>query len=767
MGRLLRPGLSHGRLVAYGVILRRLFAAALAAVLLGAARAPLTVYQSPAGTRPAGAPNVRQPFNAILPNGRTTSPVGENVFVGIAAGGVALSPDGKFAIISNDDEHGVGATLPADPRVGDGYSLVVVDAQTMRVASGFLSAHETLSGGIVAVRDPNEPGQTLVFAAGGSDNGVHVFDLNSDGTLIEEPHPIVMPLPRDPRFADDGHAYPLALAVSPDGRVVYVTNALSGTVSAIDIARRALLDTANVGLFPAGIVVAGERVYVTNEGVARIGVLQQPALAPQFAVSLGDPQRTSTLYSLATGADGDLDSDPSSAGYTAMDPIPDGVQSVGAAHPSAIVTSADGRYAFVALANVDRVAVVELGASPRVVGGISLQLFNGAPYGTQPCAIARSADGKRLYVALAGIDAVAVLDSSNPLKIHRLGLIPTGWYPDALELSSDGRYLYALNARGAGSWSTLQRVDLKTLKLQPVTLSALRYARTATYAKKNAIVPPLRSLHKSSAIAHVVFVLVNGESTASPEANVLRSLSTTFASSANAYTDDADAWLNQQVAAGGTTTPYDRMIALGDSPEVYPRAGYIFNALQRASISYRDYGGLLQLAGYRNGRYPLDVPALAALSERADPAYPAPGAGATDAARAAEFVRDFDTYAQAGQTPPFTFVWLSSSDAADADRALGTIVQFLTHAPQWSSMAIFVVADGNAAATGREDALLISPYARRGYASRNHLSTAGVLKTEEELLGLTPLSIDDLLASDMADFFARSRNSAPWSVSQP
>jgi hypothetical protein len=31
-----------------------------------------------------------------------------------------------------------------------------------------------------------------------------------------------------------------------------------------------------------------------------------------------------------------------------------------------------------------------------------------------------------LYVALSGIDAIAVLDTKDPLHPHRIGLIPTG-----------------------------------------------------------------------------------------------------------------------------------------------------------------------------------------------------------------------------------------------------------------------------------------------------------------------------------------------------
>jgi hypothetical protein len=55
----------------------------------------------------------------------------------------------------------------------------------------------------------------------------------------------------------------------------------------------------------------------------------------------------------------------------------------------------------------------------------------------------------------------------------------------------------------------------------------------------------------------------------------------------------------------------------------------------------------------------------------------------------------------------------------------------------------------------RSFALVVSPLAKHGYIGNTHLSTASVLKTEEELLGLQPLSLGDLLSSDMAEFFGQ------------
>ena len=89
-------------------------AAALAAVTLGAAPrpVPLIVYSAPAGNRPAGADPIA-PATSILPNGRIASPDGRSIVVGTNPLGVALTPDGRFAIVSNGGGGIAGAAAAA------------------------------------------------------------------------------------------------------------------------------------------------------------------------------------------------------------------------------------------------------------------------------------------------------------------------------------------------------------------------------------------------------------------------------------------------------------------------------------------------------------------------------------------------------------------------------------------------------------------------------------------------------------------------------
>src|SRR5690606_9023467 len=74
--------------------------------------------------------------------------------------------------------------------------------------------------------------------------------------------------------------------------------------------------------------------------------------------------------------------------------------------------------------------------------------------GMIPFGISLAPDGRRLYVAEAGVNAVAVVDIS-PLdsggEPRVLGHIPTAWFPSRVLPSPDGRTLYVANAKGIGS----------------------------------------------------------------------------------------------------------------------------------------------------------------------------------------------------------------------------------------------------------------------------------------------------------------------------
>jgi hypothetical protein len=331
-------------------------------------------FSSPAGSRPAGPTSAGDDFGRILPSGRIVHPAGTSVVVGMNALGFALTPDGRFAVVSNDDERQGKLHSALDPQTTGGYSLCVVDTATMTVVSRYANPGQTFFAGVVALPDPAEPARTLVLASGPS-NDVYAFDLDPSGALTPDAHPVIaIPGPADARFANAGHSFPGTLVLSADRSRAYVVDNLGNDVAQIDTATRTLTGTPiPVGFFPFGAALTTQGLLVANEGLTAYGVLAAPAVAPPFANVQPDEARASSLTLVPPYADGSLRPDTTPI---ALDRPPDGVRAVGGAHPVAIAALRSRPYAFVALGNVDRVATVSLEpvglaglpAVPRAVG---------------------------------------------------------------------------------------------------------------------------------------------------------------------------------------------------------------------------------------------------------------------------------------------------------------------------------------------------------------------------------------------------------------
>jgi YVTN family beta-propeller protein len=144
-------------------------------------------------------------------------------------------------------------------------------------------------------------------------------------------------------------------------------------------------------------------------------------------------------------------------------------------HPCALEISPDGKTLYVALANRDAVAAVDISGGNPMVGDKAAE--HGAPesgarfavkgyfdtrlpgqsyFGAEPDALALSADGSRLYAANMGSDAVAVIDTAKLTKAtvkegfaEPDGFIPTEWMPTAITMT--GGKLYVATAKGHGT----------------------------------------------------------------------------------------------------------------------------------------------------------------------------------------------------------------------------------------------------------------------------------------------------------------------------
>ena len=130
-------------------------------------------------------------------------------------------------------------------------------------------------------------------------------------------------------------------------------------------------------------------------------------------------------------------------------------------HPCALEFSPDGKVLYVALANRDAVAAVNVAAGQfSVKGYFDTRLPGQSYFGAEPEALAVNADGSRLYVANAISDAVAVIDTTKlTLKsakqgmVEPIGFVPTEWMPMSMAFlpSASGGKLYVATAKGKGT----------------------------------------------------------------------------------------------------------------------------------------------------------------------------------------------------------------------------------------------------------------------------------------------------------------------------
>ncbi len=123
-------------------------------------------------------------------------------------------------------------------------------------------------------------------------------------------------------------------------------------------------------------------------------------------------------------------------------------------HATAMLLNDKENSLYIALANADSVAAVDLSSA---VTYIRYRSDRGNP-GSVFQSIALSLNGKYLYAASASLDAIAVFDvkdSNRPPVMARtsdslpIGFIPTEWYPSALAIA--GNDLLIATAKGEGS----------------------------------------------------------------------------------------------------------------------------------------------------------------------------------------------------------------------------------------------------------------------------------------------------------------------------
>lgn len=124
-----------------------------------------------------------------------------------------------------------------------------------------------------------------------------------------------------------------------------------------------------------------------------------------------------------------------------------------AGNPNKMVLDKAQKYLYVAEDNSDLVEIIDTSKPDlfqRVLASAPAKEQFDKPLsyaGNAPNSVALSPDESTLFVTLEGTNALAVV-TGIPFHPEVVGLIPTGFAPNAVTVSADGRFLYVANGRG-------------------------------------------------------------------------------------------------------------------------------------------------------------------------------------------------------------------------------------------------------------------------------------------------------------------------------
>ena len=467
------PGNAPGR---WFKVLAVCFLAALAAAPLGALAAPATPAPEPAAagcedwqeqlheTQPFNAPaedrsaRIKRDGQSVLPNGRIITPAGTNVSVAPHPYGLATSPDGKTLVTANSGTSpfsvsvlGLGGKSPAVRQIPPGA----------RTDPAVLNA--VFMGLVIA------PDNRALYVSGGNDGLIAAFDLQSGARTAT----IDLNVPAGGRSWKDSYIGDLKL--SPDGKTLWAVDQANFRIVGVDLATQTVTKVAGTGRYPFGLTITpdGSTAYVANVGMYQYSFvagfdpnnpmdtgLKFPPFADRSPEArdgavvegknvpgLGDPNAPESFSVWAINlASGDAKAKLKTGPLVGQ--LVNGIPAVGGSAPNSVVT--DGKRVYVSNNSSDTVAVIDI-ATNQVVDQIALRLPDprlATLRGIMPFGLALSPNGRTLYVAESGINAVAVIDTASRAV---LGHIPVGWFPSKLAVSPDGGSLYVANAKGYGS----------------------------------------------------------------------------------------------------------------------------------------------------------------------------------------------------------------------------------------------------------------------------------------------------------------------------
>jgi DNA-binding beta-propeller fold protein YncE len=639
----------------------------------------------------------------------------------------------------------------------------VVDLKTRKVTQTLLQEGAFYGGAF-------SPDGHRLCVSGGNTDMLFVYAWKDGAATLENKFELAKAKTAD----GTGTSYPAGMAFSPNGKFVYVAENVGDRLAVVNAETGEITQRFPTDHYPYGVALtANGQVFVSAWGASTVS---------QFRVL----------------ADGSL-------AYL-------GRIEVGR-HPSALTVKETRLY--VTLAGSDRVAVVD-----TKLRKVVLYLHDAAPgappEGSTPNAVVITSDGKRLIVAEADNNAVAVFDLATR---KLLGRVPTDWYPTAV--SENNGELLVLSGKGHGTHANPDGpVPLTNWPDGNPTAYALGQLNGSLRALPSAMTETQLAAFTQRVVAannwgqrlaprryppfrHVVYIIKEnrtydqvlgdikeGDGDASLVYFPDIAISPNHHALARRFGLFDRFFVNAEVSSQGhiwSTAAYvtnygEKVVPSGyagkradmdgeESDE--PERGFLWTLAIREGISFRDYGEMVK----GNPGWPVTQHDLAA---DVNPDYIPFDLTTQDQKRADVWIAELQRYVRDGNMPQLEVMHLPMDHLAagrpgkctpracmaDNDLALGRIVQALSHSPYWKDTVIFVVEDDAQAGPDHTDShrapfYAMSAYNRPGTVHR-FVNTTDVVAAIEDILGMGRLSKFDYFSRSLADIFAPAADLTPY-----
>ena len=702
--------------------------------------------------------------SVLLPNGWRVAPAGKHLVVGTLPLNVVVTADGRYAIVATS-----GLMKPA---------LTVIDIATWTVKNTYQldNAWYGLAW---------SPDSAKLYVGGGGQNNVQEFAY-ADGALVKA-RTLALP-------GQAGETFAGGLAVSRDGRTLFVTRVFAMTISAIDLTTGQVTRTVPLPAEPYTCVVSpdGQTLYVSLWGGSRVLGYTTDSLLPVVELQTGE-------------------------------------------HPNAMLFSSDGKRLFVAAGSSASVWVFDT-FSWDAVEQISTSLYPQAPPTSTPNSLALSPDGRQLLVANADINALAVIDVSNGGRSFVDGFIPTGWYPTGAVYSRDGKQIFVLSGKGLSPSANMQNsnMDKRLSGLVSAVPTPDRTALAEHHRKVLSLTPytdvnkltnpnipigsPIpRTVGGSSPIKHVFYVIRENrtydqvlgdvaEGNGDPSLTLFgkdvtpngHAIAQNFVLFDNFYVDADVSYNGHSYSTAAYATDFIEKLwqssmmnrgvpALGEGGGFMrspfgnisaPQGGYIWDYARRAGVSVRSYGEFAQHQSRSPAGDVVEIESVPGLKGAVAPSFSGWDLEITDNKRVNAWLQEFRQYEANGNLPQLSIIRLPNDHTAgtragaptpramvaENDLALGKLVEAISSSSvYWKDSALFVVEDDAQAGPDHVDShrsvmLVASPFAKRTFVDHSFYTTTGVLRTIELILGLPPMSHYDAAATPLYNAFVGTPN---------